>query len=170
MPVIRYSANCDQKSWMSQAESTTAERNRKLAELLDSKFRIPGTNIRFGIDPIIGLVPGLGDWLGGFLSLYFLVYAAVLEARISVLLRMLLNILLDVVIGTIPLLGEIFDVGWKANLRNAKLLDQHIQDPEHTEQRSKILIWSVCLLSVAIVLALLFVVGKLFASLIEAIL
>ena len=155
---------------MSQTKSKTVEKHHKLAELLDSKFRIPGTDIRFGIDPIIGLVPGLGDWLGGLISLYFLVQAAVLQARVPVLLRMLLNILLDLVIGSIPLLGEIFDVGWKANLRNADLLEEHIEDPERTEQRSKIMVWFVCLLSVAIVLALLYGIAILIGSVVEAIL
>lgn len=148
----------------------TRSNHLKLANLLDSKFRIPGTNIRFGIDPIIGLVPGIGDWLGGLASLYFLVYAAILEARIPVLLRMLLNILLDVVVGTIPLLGEIFDVSWKANLRNAELLEEHIQNPEQTEQQSKIVVWSVCVFSVALVFALLYFIGWIVISLIEVIL
>ncbi len=155
---------------MSQTKSKTTDRNQKLAELLDSKFRIPGTNIRFGIDPIIGLVPGLGDWLGGLLSLYFLVYAAVLEARVPVLLRMLLNILLDVVVGTIPLLGEIFDVSWKANLRNAELLADLERDPERTERRSKLLVWSVCIFSVVLVFALLYAIALLLSAVIEAIL
>lgn len=145
-------------------------KQKKFAELLDSKFRIPNTEFRFGIDPIIGLVPGIGDWIGGLASLYFLVYAAVLEAKVPVLLRMLLNILLDVVIGTIPLLGEIFDISWKANLRNAELLEEHIQNPEQTEQHSKIVVWSVCVFSVAMVFALLYLIGWFVISLIEVIL
>ena len=80
-------------------------KHKQLADLFDSKFKIPGTNITFGIDPIIGLIPGIGDWIGGLASLYFLGYAVVLEARVSVVLRMLLNILIDIIVGTIPLLG-----------------------------------------------------------------
>lgn len=145
-------------------------KQKKLAELLDSKFRIPNTDIRFGIDPIIGLIPGIGDWLGGAVSLYFLVYAAILEARVPVLLRMLLNILLDVVIGTIPLLGDVFDVSWKANLRNAELLEDLERDPGETERRSKFLVWSVCFFSVALVFVLLYLIGRFVISLIEVIL
>ena len=145
-------------------------KHRQFAELLDSKFRIPNTNIRFGIDPIIGLVPGIGDWIGGLGSLYFMVYAAVLEARVPVLLRMLFNILLDIIIGTIPLLGEIFDVGWKANLKNAELLEEHIHSPEQTERQSEIVVWSVCVFSVALVLALLYLISWIVISLIEIIL
>lgn len=149
------------------AKPGTGSNHLKFANLLDSKFRIPGTDIRFGIDPIIGLIPGIGDWIGGLASLYFLVYAAILEARIPVLLRMLLNILLDVVIGTVPLLGEIFDVSWKANLRNAELLEEHIQNPEQTERQSKIEMWSLVLISIVTVFALLYAIVWLLNSLIE---
>ena len=152
------------------SDKNLTSKQKQFAELLDSKFRIPGTDIRFGIDPIIGLLPGIGDWIGGLASLYFLIYAAILEARIPVLLRMLLNILLDVVIGTIPLLGEIFDVSWKANLRNAELLEEHIQNAEQTEQQSKMVVWSVCIFSVASVFALLYFIGWFVITLIKFIL
>lgn len=153
---------------MPQNEPTS--KHRQFAELLDSKFQIPGTDIRFGIDPIIGLIPGAGDWVGGVASLYFLIWAAILEAKTSVLLRMLLNILLDVIIGSIPLLGEIFDVGWKANLRNAELLEELEQAPEQTDRQSKIVIWSVFLFSAGIVFALLYGIVWLLILVIEAIL
>lgn len=151
-------------------EKKPTQRHQQLAELLDSKFRIPGTEIRFGIDPIIGLVPGLGDWLGGLISLYFLVQAAVLQARIPVLLRMLLNILLDLVIGSIPLLGEVFDVGWKANLRNAELLQDLKRNPDDTTRQSKFVVWFVCIISIVLVFALLYLIGWILISLIQAIL
>lgn len=148
----------------------TRSNHLKFANLLDSKFRIPSTDIRFGIDPIIGLIPGIGDWLGGAVSLYFLVYAAILEARVPVLLRMLLNILMDVVIGTIPLLGDVFDVSWKANLRNAELLEDLKRDPEETGRRSKLLVWSACIFSIALIFALLYLISRFVISLIEIIL
>lgn len=147
-----------------------ADNTKKLAELLDSKFRIPGTNIRFGIDPIIGLIPGVGDWLAGVVSLYFLLQAAALKAKAWVLLRMLMNILIDIIIGAIPLLGEIFDVGWKANLRNEKLIQQLRENPEETEQRSILLIWGVSLLSIVTVFLLLYIIGWVMVSLIEVLL
>lgn len=150
--------------------STSTSTHRQFAELLDSKFRIPNTDIRFGIDPIIGLIPGAGDWIGGLASLYFLVYASILSARTSVLLRMLINILLDIIIGAIPLLGEIFDVGWKANLKNAELLQNLEQNPEQTERQSKIVVWSVCILSIILVFVLLYAIGWIIISLIDAIL
>lgn len=153
---------------MLQSKPTSA--HRQFAELLDSKFRIPNTDIRFGIDPIIGLIPGVGDWIGGLASLYFLVYASMLSAKTSVQLRMLMNILLDIIIGTIPLLGEIFDVGWKANLKNAELLQKLEENPEETEQQSKMVVWSVCIISIVTVFTLLYAIGWLLVSLVEAIL
>lgn len=151
-------------------QSKTTSKHRQFAELLDSKFRIPSTDIRFGIDPIIGLIPGIGDWIGGLASLYFLVYASMLSAKTAVLLRMLANILLDIIIGSIPLLGEIFDVGWKANIKNAELLQDLEQNPEQTERQSKIVVWSVCIFSIILVFALLYLIGWIIISLIEAIL
>lgn len=151
------------------SQNKTASAHRQFAELLDSKFRIPNTDIRFGIDPIIGLIPGVGDWIGGLASLYFLVYASMLSAKTSVQLRMLMNILLDIIIGAIPLLGEIFDVGWKANLKNAELLQKLEENPEETERQSIIVVWSVCIISIVMVFALLYAIGWLLVSLVEAI-
>lgn len=145
-------------------------KHKRLANLLDSKFRIPGTNIRFGIDPVIGLVPGIGDWIGGLASLYFLVYAVTLKAKASVILRMLWNILIDIIIGAIPVLGEIFDVGWKANLRNADLLEDLIHNPEQTERQSQILVWLAGILSVVVVILLLYLIVTLLKLVVEAIL
>ncbi|MGK7371156.1 MAG: DUF4112 domain-containing protein [Candidatus Halalkalibacterium sp. M3_1C_030] len=145
-------------------------KHKRLANLLDSKFRIPGTNIRFGIDPVIGLVPGIGDWIGGLASLYFLVYAVTLKAKASVILRMLWNILIDIIIGAIPVLGEIFDVGWKANLRNADLLEDLIHNPEQTERQSQILVWLAGILSVVVVILLLYLIVTLLKLAVEAIL
>jgi NAD/NADP transhydrogenase beta subunit len=151
-------------------ENTPTSKHQQFAELLDNKFRIPGTDIRFGIDPIVGLIPGAGDWLGAVASLYFMVHAAVLKAKVAVLLRMLLNILVDLFIGAIPLLGEIFDVRWKANLRNAELLQDLKQNPDDTTHQSKLVVWFVCIISIVLVFALLYLIGWILISLIQAIL
>lgn len=143
---------------------------KQFAKLLDSKFCIPNTKIRFGLDPIIGLIPGVGDWIGGVASLYFLLHAAALKAKASVLIRMLMNILADIIVGAIPLLGEIFDVGWKANLRNAELLEQLEQNPEETEKRSLLVIWGVCIISIVSVFMLLYILIWVLGSSIEALL
>lgn len=131
------------------------KRSKQLAELLDSKFTIPGTKISFGIDPILGLVPGAGDWLAGFISVYF-VFLGILEgSNPAVLMRMFFNILLDIIFGSIPVLGEVFDVAWKANLRNARLLEEFVEDPDKTETQSRWFNWFLFIIFVLIIIALL---------------
>ncbi len=106
---------------------------RQLEVLLDEAFRIPGTGFRFGIDGIIGLVPGLGDVLAGLLSLIIPIAAWVRGVPYVTLLRMGVNIAIGVLVGAIPLLGDIFDVAWKANRRNYLLLQRHLLEPRrHT--------------------------------------
>jgi hypothetical protein len=106
---------------------------RQLEVLLDEAFRIPGTSFRFGIDGIIGLVPGLGDVLTGLLSLVIPIAAWVRGVPYVALVRMVVNIAIGVLVGTIPLFGDIFDVAWKANRRNYILLQRHLREPRmHT--------------------------------------
>ncbi len=105
------------------------ERLRWLSELLDNSIPVPGTNFRFGIDTIIGLVPGVGDLIGGALSGYIILEAARLGVPRSLLARMGYNVLVDVAVGSIPLLGDLFDAGFKANLRNLALVNTHVAAP-----------------------------------------
>ena len=102
---------------------------RRVAWLLDDVIRIPGTNLRFGIDPILGLLPGGGDLAGGVLSGYIILAAARAGAPSSMLVRMGLNVVVDAVVGTVPLLGDLFDAGYKANRRNAALLQRYVEAP-----------------------------------------
>lgn len=97
----------------------------RLSWLLDVAFVIPGTNIRFGIDAIVGLIPGIGDGLGGLLSCIILVEAARLGAPLRLLARMAFNVAVEVGVGTVPIAGDLFDVMWRANRRNMRLLRQH---------------------------------------------
>lgn len=99
------------------------EAARRLARLLDDAIPIPGTSYRIGIDPLLGLVPGLGDVLGALLSGWLLVLARRLGAPASVLARMGLNIAVDALVGAVPVAGDLFDAGWKANVRNLRLLE-----------------------------------------------
>jgi hypothetical protein len=114
-----------------------------VARVLDDAIRIPGTNFRIGIDPLVGLMPGGGDLLGGVASLYILLEAARAGAPPSVLLRMAANVLIDTVIGAIPVLGDAFDFGWKSNTRNARLLARHIESPVSTRRASTALLIGV---------------------------
>lgn len=146
-------------------QSSNQTRPEKLAEFLDSRYHIPGTDIRIGIDPIIGLIPGAGDWIGGAVSLYFLFQAALMGGRGAVLGRMFINILLDVIIGSIPVAGEVFDVYWKANEQNAEILKEIERDPEKTTTESRFWIWAVFVQFVALIIAVLLLIGWLIAEL-----
>jgi hypothetical protein len=103
--------------------------------LLDEAFRIPGTGIRFGIDGIIGLVPGIGDVLAGILSLIIPIAAWIRGVPYVTLLRMAANLAIGVLVGSIPILGDIFDIAWKANRRNYRLLRLHLDEPQRHTRR-----------------------------------
>jgi len=104
----------------------------RLASWLDARFAIPGTNLRFGLDSLIGLVPGVGDGATAVVGCYIIARAADLGAPKGVLARMGWNLLVDLLIGTIPIAGDIFDLTWKANLKNAALLKAHLEREERT--------------------------------------
>ena len=116
-------------------------RARTLARLLDSVARVPGTNMRFGLDPIIGLVPGLGDVAGAALSGYLVLLASRLGAPGTVIVRMLGNVVIDTVGGTVPLIGDLFDAAWKSNTRNLTLLERHLGQPDSTKRASRAVVW-----------------------------
>ncbi|MDN5848035.1 MAG: DUF4112 domain-containing protein [Nitrococcus sp.] len=99
-------------------------RLRRMARLLDSRFQIPGTRWRFGLDAVIGLVPGVGDTVSAALSLWIIAEARRLGVPSGILRKMLLNLGVDAVAGSVPILGDAFDAGFKANLRNLALLEQ----------------------------------------------
>lgn len=97
-----------------------------LAYWMDTAFEIPGLRIRFGFDAIIGLIPGLGDLLTSLISLYILAAARRYGVPRATLMRMAFNIAVDTVVGAVPLLGDAFDVYWKANKMNVALLKRHV--------------------------------------------
>lgn len=102
-------------------------RVRALARLLDAAIAIPGTKVRVGLDSLIGLVPGLGDFATAAISLYIVHEANQLGLPRHVLSRMLLNVAVDMGVGAVPVLGDLFDVGWKANLKNVELMERHLR-------------------------------------------
>ena len=98
----------------------------RLVALLDDRFRIPGTDVRFGLDPIIGILfPGLGDAVTGAGSIGLLALALQRGVPRVVMLRMILNIVVDAIAGSLPLVGDIFDVAFKANRKNLELVIDH---------------------------------------------
>jgi hypothetical protein len=114
-------------------ESTRDERLARidaLSRLLDTAFVIPGTNIRFGFDALIGLVPGIGDAITSLLSLYIISEARALGAPRLLVARMLANVALETVVGVIPIVGDAFDVAWRSNRRNLALLRRHLERSE----------------------------------------
>ena len=115
-------------------------RVRRVARLLDSALRIPGTNIRFGLDAVMARCPGWGDAAGAALAAYILLLAARLGAPAAVVVRMLLNVAVDAVVGAIPLIGDVFDVAWKANNRNVALLDRYLETPGKVHAASRALL------------------------------
>jgi hypothetical protein len=126
-------------------------RVRALARLLDEAVRIPGTNIRVGLDALIGLLPGGGDLVGALLSGSALLIAHRAGAPASVLGRMVANVALDALIGVVPVLGDLFDVAWKANSRNATLLEEWIARPTEARRASRGVVAGLVVLLVLVV-------------------
>ncbi len=132
-----------------------------IADLLDNRFRIPFTNIRFGVDAVIGLIPYAGDVLSFAVSGILVLYMARHGGSGMLALKMVGNILLDGVVGTVPLLGDLFDLRYRANLRNVHLLKQHYEMGMHQGSAW----WVLFLILGAMVLSLalsLWLVGKVF--------
>jgi hypothetical protein len=121
--------------------STTASRAERiarldaLARLLDTAFILPGTNVRFGFDAMIGLVPGIGDTITTVISLYIVHEAHQLGAPPHVIARMLGNVAIDSLVGAVPILGDAFDVVWRANIRNMALLREYLASHDQTLAR-----------------------------------
>lgn len=112
----------------------------KFADWMDSRFRIPGTNVRFGLDALIGLIPGAGDFAGFLLSALMVLAMAGSGASGFVVARMMLNIIVDALIGSIPILGDLFDVAFKANQRNLRLMREHYTEGKHRGSALKLVI------------------------------
>lgn len=105
-----------------EVDDKAVARLSRLARWLDTRYRIPGTDFRVGMDGLIGLIPGIGDTLTALLSLYLLAEGRRLGLRTPVLLKMLANVAVDYLLGAIPLFGDVFDIAWKANLKNVELI------------------------------------------------
>lgn len=134
-----------------------------LAKLMDAQFRIPGTGIRFGLDGIIGLIPGAGDLSTFAVSGYMLWIMAQNGASGYVLARMTINILIDTLIGAIPLIGDIFDIAFKANMRNLRLMQEHYEEGRHRGSAWKAIV-PVLIILFLIIVAIIWATYKLLAS------
>jgi hypothetical protein len=112
-------------SFHSQSRRERIERLDRLATLLDTAFVVPGTNIRFGADALVGLVPGAGDAVTTALAAWIVYEAHQLGASRRVLIRMAGNVAIDGLLGAVPVFGDIFDVAFRANRRNVRILREH---------------------------------------------
>lgn len=119
-------------------EARRIRRVRTLARTLDAALRIPGTRFRVGLDALLGLVPTAGDIAGAVLSAYIIFESWRLGAPKAGLLRMLLNVAIETVLGVVPAFGDLFDAGWRANVRNVRLLERHLEAPEDARAASRL--------------------------------
>ncbi len=135
-----------------QMSAPAVRQLRQLSHLLDNIIRVPGTSYRIGLDPILGLIPGGGDLLGGVLSSYIMFRAFQFGVSRETLTRMASNIALETVVGTVPVLGDLFDVAWKANIKNVELLEADLNTSAAGEQANR---WFVFLLIAGLLLLIL---------------
>jgi hypothetical protein len=130
---------------LTDVERRRYQRLERLTDLLDNAIRIPGTPWTIGLDPILGLVPGLGDALGAAASTWLLIEAARFGVSSAVLLRMLYNIVIDTALGAVPGAGDLFDFIWKSDSKNLALLRRHLEQPGATHRASRRLLVAVVL-------------------------
>ncbi len=114
----------------------------KTSTALDDIFKIPATNFRFGLDPLIGLIPVVGDFVGFAISASMVVAIVRHGVSLSVLIRLLGNITIDYLVGLLPFLGDFLDVAYKSNRRNVDILKEYYTSRKHTES-SKYVVWFV---------------------------
>jgi hypothetical protein len=115
--------------------------------LLDSAVRVPGTSFRFGLDPILGLIPGLGDIVSPLFTAGIIWQARDLGIPRVVMMRMIINVALDTLVGLVPILGDLFDFAWKSNNMNLELLEQHAYEERGPSAGD----WTFVVLSIALV-------------------
>lgn len=118
------------------------------ARLLDESIPVPGTAMRIGLDPLLDLIPGVGDVLGVIASAYIVMVAYQMRLPRVTLLRMAVNLGVDALVGAVPVIGAVFDAGWKANMRNVALIERHA----HQAQAGRRDLWFLLLLGVGLAL------------------
>ena len=133
---------------MTPGQTQRLEALRRVARLLDSALPVPGTSFRFGLDPILGLIPGLGDLVSPLFTLGVIWHARDIGVPRVVLLRMIFNVAIDTIVGFVPLVGDLFDVAWKSNNMNLALLEQHAEEERQGSRGD----WTFVILSIALLL------------------
>ena len=131
---------------------------RKLQHLLDNAFRVPGTSLRFGWDPIIGAIPWAGDVLAALMSCAIVVQAHHMRVPRMVQVRMLLNTAIDLIVGSLPVVGDVADLFWKSNAKNFSLLERHAAAPQPATAGDRLFVGGILLAVLAMALIPLVVV------------
>ena len=135
---------------LSPGQSQRLEALRKASQLLDSAFVVPGTSYRIGLDPILGLVPGLGDLVSPLFAIGILWQARDLAIPRVVQLRMIVNVAIDALLGAVPVMGDLFDFAWKANNMNLALLERHAQEEHKASSGDWVFVVAMVLVLLAI--------------------
>jgi hypothetical protein len=144
----------DTQGILSSDDASRARRVRVLARLLDNAITIPGTPWKIGFDPIIGLIPGIGDLIGAVLSGYIVLEAVRAEVPTLTLLRMLVNVGVDTLLGAVPAVGDVFDAAWKSNTMNVALLERHLSVSGDSPKKSHNLLGLTVIAAIVLVLIL----------------
>ena len=131
----------------------------RLSHLLDDFLRIPGTPIRFGLDGIVGFIPGAGDIVGGLASSIIIIAAWMRGVPRTVVARMVVNVAIETAVGVLPVVGNLFDIGWRANRRNYKLLAESLDLPQKHTASSWLFMAGVCVVLAVLTLIPLLVAG-----------
>ncbi len=134
--------------------SATEKRLQKLAWVLDSAIPLPG-GFRLGLDSLIGFIPGIGDGATALISSYIMAEGIKAKAPKTVLIRMLGNVAVDTIVGSIPFLGDLFDIGFRSNVRNVNLLKEYLHQPSETSRSSAWILILVMIVLFALLLGLL---------------
>lgn len=149
----------DTRPELTERRRAALARMERLSRLTDSGLRIPGTELRFGLDAVLGLIPVAGDLAGLVFSLYLYIQARDVGAPWSVRRRMLRNVLVDLLGGLVPVVGDVFDVAWRANSRNTELLRSWLHEtlvPPVREKKADRLLWLLLIAAAVAVLLFLF--------------
>jgi len=146
---------------LSQDQSWRFDTLRKVSKLLDSAFVVPGTHYRIGLDPILGLVPGVGDLVSPLFAISILWQARDLAVPRVVQLRMIFNVMIDALLGAVPLAGDLFDVVWKANNMNLVLLERYAHEARAASFSDWLFVVAVVLMLIVITAIPLMITGSL---------
>ena len=139
-----------------------------LSHVLDDFIRIPGTSIRFGLDGIVGLIPGVGDLIGGAASSIIIIAAWVRGAPYPIITRMVANVAIEVLVGSVPVLGDMFDIAWRANRRNYALLTGSLEEPRKHTKQSWLFLGVLCVVLLALIVLPMLLFAWLFTLLLGA--